>query len=75
MLREQDRIYSEYSLKIVHPDRFLERPTAFGRPTLGEKMKRFRKRRVISLGRVSIATRSVWVGTLDEFTGSLLRYP
>ena len=43
--------------------------------TLGGKMHKLGKRRLISLGRVSTTTKSVWVGTLDEFTGALLRYP
>jgi hypothetical protein len=33
------------------------------------------KRRLLQLGRVSSRTQAIWVGTLDEFTGSLLRYP
>lgn len=33
------------------------------------------KRRLLQLGRVSSRTQAIWVGPLDEFTGSLLRYP
>lgn len=38
-------------------------------------MKKIAKRRLIDLGRVSLATKSVWVGTRDEFAQTYLRYP
>jgi hypothetical protein len=39
------------------------------------KMKVTNKRRLLRLGRVSSCTKAIWTGPLDEFTGSLLRYP
>lgn len=38
-------------------------------------MKKIAKRRLVDLGRASLVTKSVWVGTRDEFTTSYLRYP
>ena len=46
-----------------------------GRPNRRTGMKKIAKRRLVDLGRASLVTKSVWVGTRDEFTTSYLRYP
>jgi hypothetical protein len=38
-------------------------------------MKKIAKRRLIDLGRASLLTKAVWVGTRDEFAQTFLRYP
>jgi len=38
-------------------------------------MKVTKKQRLLWLGKVSRSTKALWTGALDEFTGSLLRYP